>query len=885
MQEKKAELYDAVFESSDLLVAGLDTDGRVVIWNPACEKVTGYRRDEVIGRHFTEFLLAEGAEEKTLQLFDIFREGIVPGPVEVPLSTKTGEERVVIWSTNIITDDEGKPDIGLGMGLDITRQRRKEEELIQRSSELESIFQALPDLFFRVRPDGTIVDYRASQPSQLYASPQVFLGRRVVEVLPPDAAESIMRAIDEVVRTGSLTLAEYSLPLPDGEQVFEARMLPLYGNQVMAVIRNITERKETEKAIRAQRDLALKLSGTHDPQEAVRAAFNVILEAAGMDCGAAYFKDKAAGGFRLSYIQGISKKFAEEVGYLDAGSAYAGIIENGLPVYQRVDKLEPPLRDAMLSEKVRSVAVAPIRYEGGVMGCMVVASRSLEEVPRKSREIIEVLAGQVGQAVFRTRLMSALEESEVEKKTILESVSELVNYQDAELRVLWANRAACDSVGLAPEQLVGRHCYEVWGRRDYPCEGCPVVIALETGRAEESEMTTPDGRIWFIRGYPVKDEGGEVAGVVEVTLDITERKRAEYALRESEERYHTTFESTGTAMFLLDRRAYITEVNRVIEEMFGYTREEVVGKKRYMDFVAEEDLPMVKRKAVQLLAGEIQGPIQYECRALHKSGRVLHVIVNVNMLPGIDKSVVSVMDISDEKAYERELKERAEELRSFMDIAAHELRHPATLLKGYAMTLQERGREEEEAVWRESLWAVERGADRLVSVVEELLDVSRIERDRYRLVREEADIGSIIDRAVREMEVRGSEHRILVRTEDGLGRAEVDAEKLVRLLVVLLENAARYSPAGSEIEVAGERKEGELVISVMDHGVGIPDEDRERIFERFFQVEDTLHHGGPGLGLGLYIGKRIAEGHGGRLWCEPRQGGGSIFRFSIPTGM
>ena len=131
----------------------------------------------------------------------------------------------------------------------------------------------------------------------------------------------------------------------------------------------------------------------------------------------------------------------------------------------------------------------------------------------------------------RKRAEEALRKSEHEKAIILDSISELVAYQDTEMRVLWANRAAVESVGLAAEQLVGRHCYEIWNQRREPCVDCPVLRARETGQPQETEVATPDGRIWFIRGYPVRDENDNIVGAVEVTLEITKRKRAENLLR------------------------------------------------------------------------------------------------------------------------------------------------------------------------------------------------------------------------------------------------------------------------------------------------------------------------------------------------------------------
>jgi signal transduction histidine kinase len=242
-----------------------------------------------------------------------------------------------------------------------------------------------------------------------------------------------------------------------------------------------------------------------------------------------------------------------------------------------------------------------------------------------------------------------------------------------------------------------------------------------------------------------------------------------------------------------------------------------------------------------------------------------------------------VIDISDKKAYERELMDRTEQMRNFLDIAAHELRHPATLMKGYAMTLEARGKDTEEVVWHESLQAIEKGADRLVDVVEELLDVSRIERDSFPVLKEEVEIEPLVIRAVEEMLARGCDKELLMEMKDDVGRAWVDPEKFVRLLVILLDNAVKYSPVESSIEIVGEGKKEYLDFSVIDSGVGVPEEDKEKIFERFYQVEDVLHHGGPGLGLGLYIGKRIVEGHGGEIWYEPREKEGSIFRFTLPT--
>jgi len=134
----------------------------------------------------------------------------------------------------------------------------------------------------------------------------------------------------------------------------------------------------------------------------------------------------------------------------------------------------------------------------------------------------------------RKRAEAALRKSEEEKGIILEAMSELVLYVDTNMKILWANRAAADSVGLTADALVGSYCYKEWFQRSDPCSHCPADKIFETNQPQEGETYSPDGRVWFFRGYPVLDENGDIVGIVEVVEEITERKRAEKEKKELE---------------------------------------------------------------------------------------------------------------------------------------------------------------------------------------------------------------------------------------------------------------------------------------------------------------------------------------------------------------
>ncbi len=127
----------------------------------------------------------------------------------------------------------------------------------------------------------------------------------------------------------------------------------------------------------------------------------------------------------------------------------------------------------------------------------------------------------------RKRAEEKLRSVEQEKATILNSMAEHVVYYDKEMRILWANKAAGESVGLPPEEMAGRHCYEVWRQQSKPCTNCPVIETIRSGEPHQEELTNKDGRVWFVNAHPVRNANGGIVGAVEITLEITERKKME----------------------------------------------------------------------------------------------------------------------------------------------------------------------------------------------------------------------------------------------------------------------------------------------------------------------------------------------------------------------
>lgn len=233
-------------------------------------------------------------------------------------------------------------------------------------------------------------------------------------------------------------------------------------------------------------------------------------------------------------------------------------------------------------------------------------------------------------------------------------------------------------------------------------------------------------------------------------------------------------------------------------------------------------------------------------------------------------------------AIEEERLFRQRSLRDFIDIISHEIRHPMTILRGYAQTLKESGHRLEEHMREEVLNSIISATDRMENLLSELVDITRIDRAQLTVVKREFALRPLLDRAVEEMSLRFPENRFSLSAPLDI-TVYGDPGRLLEVLVILMENAVLYSPPGSPVEVELAVDDFEVVISVLDRGMGVPPEERTRIFERFYQVEDVSHHSTPGIGLGLSIAREIVEGHGGRIWCAEREGGGSVFRFTLPV--
>jgi signal transduction histidine kinase len=216
-----------------------------------------------------------------------------------------------------------------------------------------------------------------------------------------------------------------------------------------------------------------------------------------------------------------------------------------------------------------------------------------------------------------------------------------------------------------------------------------------------------------------------------------------------------------------------------------------------------------------------------------------------------------------------------------LSTVSHELRTPLSAIKGFATTLLRQDVKWDEATQRDFLRIIEEESDRLSEIIDNLLDMSQIEAGALRVAKELAQLRQLIREVVDEMRMRTEAHYFVVDFPEELPRVLVDPRRIRQVLTNLISNAIKYSPKG-QITVSCEVTEDSIIVSISDQGEGIPQEYREKIFERFFQVDGASTRRVGGSGLGLAISRGIIEAHDGRIWAESIAGQGSTFRFALP---
>ncbi len=387
--------------------------------------------------------------------------------------------------------------------------------------------------------------------------------------------------------------------------------------------------------------------------------------------------------------------------------------------------------------------------------------------------------------------------------------------------------------------------------------------------------------------------GDENARLIEeLELSHTDLGRALEAASGARERLTllaAAVEASAETILITDTSGGILYANPAEREIFGYDPAELVGHSVHL-FQPPSRRPLTD----EILRASVEGVWQGEVNVLRKDGSEIPVHLTASVVrdeSGAASGIVALVhDLSEEHQHQEELIQarsqaaafkRGESLKSeLISIVSHELRTPLTALQGFSELLLTRDSSSEEA----RLWTltINEEAKRLAKILDDLLNVSRIEAGAVRLQIAPTSIDEVVREVVSLFSAQSTKHGFALDFDgDGLC-VSADRERLTQILDNLLSNAVKYTPGGGTIRVSAAAHDGAAVISVADEGLGIPTEELPKLFLRFHRVDTPDRVSIRGTGLGLYITQQLVAMHGGTISVESQVGRGSTFTFTLP---
>jgi PAS domain S-box-containing protein len=345
-------------------------------------------------------------------------------------------------------------------------------------------------------------------------------------------------------------------------------------------------------------------------------------------------------------------------------------------------------------------------------------------------------------------------------------------------------------------------------------------------------------------------------------------------------------EHSADGVMILDPQLRVVGFNRALERMTGWMVQEALG--RDLDAIIQwkrlesDDLSeaMDDGWPFRLSKDAPQETLYVEGDLLRRDGLTLSVGITYAPLLSDDGEklaniIANVRDITNFR--------RAQEMQNvFISSVSHELKTPVALIKGYAGTLRREDATWDAEVIRNGLTVIEEEADRLTELIENLLAASKLRAERMQLDMSEVNIPQLATQVVERFKTQTDKHKLNLSFPKDFPVVQGDETRLRQVLDNLVSNAIKYSPDGGTITIGGEMDDQYITVFVRDHGVGIPESEQAKVFDRFYRVDGSISKKTKGTGLGLYLAKAIIEAHGGTIHVKSKSGAGSTFYFTIP---
>jgi PAS domain S-box-containing protein len=848
LREQEAQ-YRTLFEAAPIGIGVADREGNLLIFNKAMLDQGGYSVADIRALGNVAPLYYNPAQrDEALAILQ--KQGAVH-QLPVQFKRKDGTPYDALLTLTPITI-HGKPCVQ-ALVEDVTARKRAEEALAKSEAELRALFAAMRDVVLVIDRNGTYRRIAPTSPELLYRPAEELLGKRLHEVFPREQADRFLDAIHEALKTKQTTLIEYELPIRDRHVWFSTSISPMNDEETLWVARDVTQWK------RAGEQIVMLAHALRSVEECVS------------------ITDME------DHLIFVNEAFLKTYGY--AAEELLG---------KHVSMLRSPESDPAMYRDIR-----PSTLRSGWRGELINRRKDGTDFPIfLSTSVVKddngnpiALIGVASDITERKRAEQALRESEEKFRTVAQTAATAIFiYQGEYLR--YVNRYAATLTGYSEEELIGMRFWDLVHpeHREMIRER---GLARQRGehvppRYEFKILTRNGEERWLDFTAGIIQFQGQPAGVG-TAFDITDRKRAEEALRASEERYRKFFERDLTADIIVAVDGTVRMCNPAYVKMFGFTSEEEAMSTNITQIWPS---PEKRKEFIQRLTRE-RTLTYHPLELRRRDGRPVYAIANTygifNAAGELEEIQSYIFDDTPKKLLEEQLRQ-AQKMESLGTLAggiAHDFNNILGIIVGYSSML-EQGVPDAQRL-SQTLDAINKATQRGASLVKQLLTFAR----KTETVLEPVLVNDSIQEVAKL--IRGTFPKtieIATTLEPNIPPIVADATQIHQVLLNLCVNARDAMPKGGLLSIQSSLLPLERIahkfqkataaryahIGVIDTGIGMDEATRQRIFDPFFTTKGP----GKGTGLGLALVYSIVEAHNGFIDVESRVGKGSAFHIYLP---
>jgi PAS domain S-box-containing protein len=839
------ELKATQFYARSLIEASLDPlvtispEGIITDVNAASIDATGITREKLIGTDFSEYFTEPAKAREGYQ--QVFSQGFVR---DYPLAIRHSSGRItdVLYNASVYKDEHGKVLGVFAAARDVTERKQAEAKQRASSAYARSLIEASVDPLVTISPDGKITDVNQATELVTGIPRQRLIGTDFSDYFtePEKAREGYQQVFSQgFVKDYPLAIRHTTGRITDvlyNASVYKDDKGKVLG--VFAAARDVTERKMAEELQRASSAYARSLiEASLDPLVTISAAGKIT-----------DVNDASVQATGVPREQLIGTDFSDYFTEPDkAREGYQQVFSEGFV-------RDYPLAIRHITGRIMDVLYNASVYKddrGNVLGVFA-AARDVTEQKQASQ--------------YARSLIEA-------------SLDPLVTIS-AEGKITDVNDASVQATGVVREQLIGRDFSDYFTEPDKAREGYQQVFSQGFVRDYPLAIRHSSGRIMDVlyNASVYKDDKGKVLGVFAAARDVTVQKQASQYAR-------SLIEASLDPLVTISPQGKITDVNDASVQATGVPRETLIGTD-FSDYFTEPDQA---RSGYQEVFSE--GLVRdYPLAIRHRTGDIMDVLYNASVYRDDKGKVLGVFaaarDVTERKRFEQSLQEANRMKSEFLANMSHELRTPLNGIIGFSEFMIDEKPGPLLPKQKEYLGDVLSSARHLLQLINDVLDLAKVEAGKMELHVESFEVSKAIEEvgAV----VKGIAHKkhigLVVEVAADLGAVTLDQHKFKQVLYNLLSNAIKFTDEGGKVEVgAWLHGAHQFEISVRDNGIGIRSEDLGRLFTEFEQLESGTARRFEGTGLGLALTKKIVEFQGGHIAVESEPGSGSVFTVVLPT--